>query len=222
MSSGIYCYIDKTNDEIIYIGKDSYIDKNIRNKAHFSKCNYNKQQINRVLQNNPNRYEYRILYMGDFNQDLLNTLEINSIAEESPKFNFTIGGDGIAGYNHTEDTKKKMAESQKGDKNPMKNPETAKKVSEALTGRRGPETNMWGKHHSKETKTQISIKGSQQKNTTGYYRVHKRKSNRYKQGFTYRYRYPDDNGKIKEISSVDIKKLEEKVKEAGLEWIKFE
>ena len=34
MSCGIYCYIDKKTNNIIYIGKDSYIDKQIRNKDH--------------------------------------------------------------------------------------------------------------------------------------------------------------------------------------------
>lgn len=243
--SGIYAYIDKKTGEIVYIGKDSHIYKNSRNKAHFSKSKYDEQPINRILQNNPDRYEYKVLYMGNFDQELLNILEVNSIAEHNPMFNFTDGGDGTLGYNHTEDakskisdamkgqqhflghehtqeTKNQMAESKKGDKNPMKNPETAKKVSEALTGRRGPETNMWGKHHTKETRTQISKKKSRQQNTTGYYRVRKAKTNSCKQGFYYRYRYYDDNGKRKEISSVDIKKLEEKVKKAGLEWMKFD
>lgn len=245
MTSGIYCYIDKTNDEIIYIGKDSYIDKNKRHICHMLPSKYNEQHINKILQNNPDRYEYKILYAGDFDDTLLNTLEINSIAEENPKFNFTIGGDGCKGYKHTEDAKRKISNAMKGnqnflgkkhkqeskdkiskskigDKNPMKNPEIAKKVSKALKGKRGSETSFYGKHHSESTKKQISHKKSHQQNTSGYYRVYKSKTNTCKQGFYYRYRYYDSDGKRKYISSVDIKKLEEKVKKAGLEWIKFE
>lgn len=59
------------------------------------------------------------------------------------------------------------------------------------------------------------------KNTTGYYRVSKNKNSIYKQGFVYRYRYYDENGKQKVINSVDLKKLEVKVKERGLPWKKL-
>lgn len=245
MVSGIYAYIDKMNDEIVYVGKDSYIHEDKRHKAHLCECKYKEQQINKVLQNNPDRYDYKILYVGNFNKDLLNALEINTIAEHNPMFNFTNGGDGIVGYTHTEEAKQKISKAMKGnkyflgkkhkqeskdkmskskigDKNPMKNPETAKKVSKALKGRKGPETSFYGKHHSESTKKQISHKKSHQQSTSGYYRVYKSKSNACKQGFYYRYRYYDSDGKRKYISSVDIKKLEEKVKEAGLEWIKFE
>lgn len=58
-------------------------------------------------------------------------------------------------------------------------------------------------------------------NTTGYYRVSRAKSERVKQGFVFRYIYKQ-NGKRKEISSVDIKKLEEKVKKRGLVWRKIQ
>jgi len=59
---GIYCYQDTQNDnEIVYIGKDSNIDRNIRYNAHKKPSQYNCQQINRVIQNNPNRYKYKIL-----------------------------------------------------------------------------------------------------------------------------------------------------------------
>lgn len=245
MTSGIYYYIDKTNDEIIYIGKDSYIDKNKRHICHMSPSKYNEQHINKILQNNPDRYEYKILYAGNFDDMLLNALEINSIAEENPKFNFTMGGDGCKEYKHTKDAKIKISNAMKGkqnflgkkhkqeskdkiskskigDKNPMKNPEIAKKVSKTLKGKRGPETSFYGKHHSESTKKQISHKKSHQQNTSGYYRVYKSKTNACKQGFCYRYRYYDNDGKRKYISSVDIKRLEEKVKKAGLEWVKFE
>ena len=66
------------------------------------------------------------------------------------------------------------------------------------------------------------IKMSQVNNTTGYFRVSKRKANQYKQGFIWQYAYIDDNGKSKKISSVDLKKLEKKVVSKGLIWIKFD
>lgn len=57
-------------------------------------------------------------------------------------------------------------------------------------------------------------------NTTGYYRVDKQVGKRYKNGFTYRYSYNDDNGKVKTLKSTNIEKLEKKVKEKGLKWQK--
>lgn len=90
-----------------------------------------------------------------------------------------------------------------------------------------------GKHLSKETKRKIGdancgkkrsmenkLKSSKKRNTSGFFRVHKRKSKSCKQGFEYVYRYYE-NGTRKEISSVDIKRLEQKVKKKNLEWIKF-
>jgi hypothetical protein len=47
------------------------------------------------------------------------------------------------------------------------------------------------------------------------------KSSRCKQGFTWVYQYQDDNGKQKGVSSIDLKKLEAKVKEMGLAWYKL-
>ena len=57
------------------------------------------------------------------------------------------------------------------------------------------------------------------KNNTNYFRVSVRRDSRFKNGFTYCYQYYDETGKRRQINSVDIKKLEEKVKSKGLEWI---
>ena len=76
---------------------------------------------------------------------------------------------------------------------------------------------MTGNHHKLESMINIS-KGH---NSSGYFRVTIDKRNDTKQGFIYVYRYYEDY-KPKKIRSVDIKKLEEKVKAKGLEWIKFD
>lgn len=99
---GIYQYKDLKTNEIVYIGKDSNIDKPYnRDSTHKSPAHYNDQSFNRALQNNPERYVYEIIYAGDFSSDMLNVLEINAISEfkllhngERPKFNYTDGGDG--------------------------------------------------------------------------------------------------------------------------------
>ena len=59
-----------------------------------------------------------------------------------------------------------------------------------------------------------------QSKDSNYFRVSKKKDSRYKKGFTWRYCYYE-NGKQKYIGSVDIKKLEKKVREKGLPWIKL-
>lgn len=61
---------------------------------------------------------------------------------------------------------------------------------------------------------------SKSKNTSGFYRVSKIKKSNSKQGFIWVYRYYE-NGKRQWISSVDIEKLEQKVKARELPWIKY-
>ena len=75
--------------------------------------------------------------------------------------------------------------------------------------------------HTDKTKKQISKNLSKRNNTVGYYNVSKQNRKKYKQGFIYRYHYIKD-GKTQAIYSIDINKLEQKVKNKGLEWIKFE
>lgn len=62
---------------------------------------------------------------------------------------------------------------------------------------------------------------SSESNETGIFRVIKRKSNRYKQGFIYVYRY-NENKRRKSIQRTDLVSLEKEVKKRGLAWIKYE
>lgn len=246
---GIYCYVDKKDNSIVYVGKDSNIHEDKRHKSHFHPSQYNKQQINRVLQNNPDRYTYQVLVFDVKDDDTLNDLEIQYIRQLHPKFNYTKGGDGLLGFKHSEETRKKISEKIKDENHHMygnhHSEETKKKISEnnarywqdktfseehckniskSLTGKKFSEEHkkkiskaLKGKKISDGTKDKISKSKSKVQNTSGYYRVCKAKNKRYKQGFRWSYQYYE-NGKHKEISSVDIKKLEEKVKEKGLEW----
>ena len=77
--------------------------------------------------------------------------------------------------------------------------------------------NMSGNHHKLESMINIS-KGH---NSSGYFRVTIDKRNDTKQGFIYVYHYYEDY-KPKKIRSVDINKLEEKVRAKGLEWFKLD
>lgn len=218
ITCGIYCYIDKNDNQIVYVGKDSNIDRSIRHKAHYESSKYNVQPINRILQSNPDRYTYQVLVWNVDSQERLNALEIQYIQQLKPKFNFTDGGDGISGFRHSEKTKKKISEANKGktpwNKGKTHSEETRKKMSESLKGENNP---MYGKRHSEETRKKISESKSKAQNTTGFYRVSKQKNSSCKQGFTWRYKYYDNNKPIA-IKSTDLKKLKEKVKAQNLPW----
>ena len=116
---GIYAYFDTKYDSYNYVGKDSHIDKNRRNYRHNHSYYYGEQSINRILQNNPKRYEYYKLIelSDDFTDDDLNDLEsvfideLNTYHYDNPYgFNFTKGGDGSKGYKFSEEHRKKLSE----------------------------------------------------------------------------------------------------------------
>ena len=139
---GIYAYWDNKLSQYVYIGKDSHIYKNERHNVHLSPSMYDAQQINRILQNNPERYEYRILMEGDYSDKQLNKMEkflikhFKTFKYDYPErhvFNFTEGGDGMSGFKHTEETKRKLSEVKKGK---HYSPETEFKKGE----HRSPET----------------------------------------------------------------------------------
>lgn len=194
MAKGIYCYIDKKDNQIVYVGKDSNIHRNIRHKEHRQLSSYHKQVINRVLQNDINRYQYRILWMiDDCTTNHLNQMEIYFINKYNPRFNFTQGGDGINGYRHTTQAKEKISKAKLGVKNPNYNKrmsiETRKKMSES---------------HN---------------NTSGFYRVYKFESSTYKKGFGWRYQYVDNSNRRFNVSATSLSILKQKVLDKNLEWL---
>ena len=172
MTRGIYTYVDKKNNEIVYIGKDSNIDTNERHKQHFQPSKYNERPINRILQNNPDRYIYQVLWeIDDCTNNHLNQMEIYYIKKYNPQFNFTDGGDGMTGFKHSEETRKKMSENNarywkgktlseetrkkisEAKKGKTHSEETRKKMSEANKSKNNP---MYGKTHSEETRKKMS------------------------------------------------------------------
>jgi group I intron endonuclease len=73
-------------------------------------------------------------------------------------YNLTWGGDGIYGYNHTEEAKKKMSEMKIGCKGRMKTEEEKRKIGEKNKINSIGNKNMLGKHHTEETKRKMSEK----------------------------------------------------------------
>lgn len=226
MTSGIYCYINKDTNQVIYVGKDSYIHYSIAHKRHLSASQYKSQKINQVLQNTPQKYQYKILKQGNFSDALLSALEVIYIKRygtyenrkghgKSYGFNFTIGGDGTRGWHHAVKTKQKIRESQLGEK-----------------------SSNYGKHLSEEHKKKISIgnKGQKRPNgaydksfnekitrskamtSTGFFRVSKERDPTTKNGFIWRYFYENKNTPRKKIRRVNLSKLKEAVLQKDLEW----
>lgn len=214
--NGIYGYYDKKNQQMMYIGQSNDIER--RHRDHIRPSRYNEQVVNRVLQNNPERYELVIIKsrpgFSKEDRDILEKHYIefyNTFADN--KFNFTTGGDGGL---FSEETRKKISEALKGKNNPnygKKNPELSKRNSQNI----GPNNPFYGKHHSEETKRKMSLS----RNSTGYRRVSLVICPDCKSGKKYRYRYYNDDGNRKEISSVNLEKLKEKVLEKGLPWEKL-
>ena len=103
--------------------------------------------------------------------------------------------------------------------NSIKNLEMMTHAEHSSLHDKGENHPFFGKNHSLESMEKMS---KAQKNTTGYFRVYKQKSKTCKQGFLFCYRYYDGEGKRKQIYSIDLDKLEEKVKAKNLEWRKLE
>lgn len=103
---------------------------------------------------------------------------------------------------------------------------------------RGKQHPRYGKKHKSETKQLISqaskknwknkdyrenvaLRLSESHNSTGYFRVHKSKDKRYVKGYRYIYQY-QMNGKVKRFVATNIPKLEIKIKNNNLPWIKLQ
>lgn len=199
MVSGVYL-IENKNTKQKYIGQSINIER--RWKEHCRGKSYETSYIDNAMSKyKKENFTIIILYESQ-DKDLLLAMEKYYIwkydtYKNTFHYNLTPGGE--------------QPPILKGKKNPNYNKkinkETKNKISKAHKG----------KKHSEKIKQKMS----KAKNISGYYRVGKSKDKRCKQGFIWRYRYCDENGKHKAITSTDIKKLEKKVKEKGLIWIKF-
>ena len=181
VTKGIYLFWDKKYEQVIYGGR---FTGRQRIKEHFYPYRRNEQQINKYVQNHPDRIDSVIFCeFDDISDNDLNQLEMETIKlfklnrykyPDSHVFNFTDGGGGISGFTHSEESKNKMSEANSGENHPNYekhlSEETKKKISEARTGttlseetkkkmsvaKSGENNPMFGKHHSEEGKKKIS------------------------------------------------------------------
>lgn len=192
-NGGFYGMRCKAND-YYYIGASKNPQQRFRD--HKSSLE-RRQHHNYKLQNAYDQYgkdafEYFILNDGYSSQFQLDLYEDHIIDWYRPNV-FNIRRGGSRGSN-ADETRQKMSEANKGEKN-----------------------GMYGRHHTEESKKKNSITQSRRNNKTGLYRVHKEQCPKCKKGFRWIYQYYKNN-KCKTISSVDIDKLEQKVKAQGLSW----
>lgn len=237
---GIYCIVNRSTSQM-YIGQS--IDINKRFKEHIKGKHLHCSYIDKAIAKyGPDSFDFKVL--EECEEAELNTKEKEYISKydtfNNPKhYNLTSGGEiapskipAIAkkigqaqtGKVVSEETKKKQSMAKLGNNNPKywlgktRSEETKAKIAIAKTG----ENNyMYGKNHSLETKQKMSESISKKRNTSGYYRVYKQKGDNYKQGFRWVYRCKV-NGQNICYKSVDLKKLEKKVKEKGLPFFKLE
>lgn len=205
----------------MYIGQSINIEKRFKDHCYNSPSSvqYIDRSINKYGKNN---FEFKILC----------ECPEEKLDEEEKKF-INLYGTYNQGYNLTKG----------GETSPAKDPNVAKKISESNrcrilseeTKRKISESKKgqvpWNKgkkcpqlqgenHHRYGKNMDIGsrLKIANNKTSTGIYRVIKETCKKCKFGFNYRYEYMV-NGKRNRIRSVDIEKLEKRVKEKGLEWI---
>ena len=109
-------------------------------------------------------FKKEILYSRIQYRETADDMERFSIAKErklgKAEYNLADGGEGLSGYKHSEEYKRKKSEQNKGENNPNygkhHSEEARKKMSEARKKYVGENHPMYGKHHSEETKKKMS------------------------------------------------------------------
>jgi group I intron endonuclease len=114
-----------------------YIGQSINIKSRFSKyykkhCKEQPLLYRSLKKYGSDSHSFEVLISGDFNQELLNELEIhyiNLFNSFQKGLNLTKGGGGRRGLAHSEESKLKMSESAK-----KMSEETKRKISQSKTG----------------------------------------------------------------------------------------
>lgn len=161
--------------------------------------------------------EEAIIHHIDENK-LNNSIENLELMDRHSHVSLHFSGENnpMYGKHLSEETKQKISNTLKGRELPK---ETRVKIIDAHTNRFV--NNDKSIHLRGERTLEECIANSKRQNTSGYFRVTKGKNSACKQGFTWCYKYYDENGKQQNITCVDIDKLKQKVLSKGLEWIDY-
>jgi len=165
----IYKITNKINGKI-YIGQ-TIKSLNARISNHISDALANKYNVHfhsALRKYGADNFEWGIIAECD-DIDELNRLEIYFIGwydTYNNGYNMTMGGEGISGWKHTEEAKRKNSEAHKGGNHPMygKHPteETRKKLSVSKKGENNPN---YDKHPTEETRRKMSEANKGEKNS---------------------------------------------------------
>lgn len=152
VTKGIYLLWDKKYEQVIYAGR--FTNKK-RIKVHFYPSKKDEQQINRYIQSYPERIdsvifcEFDDIFDNDLNQLEIEIIELFKLNRykypNSHVFNFTDGGEGMSGHQHTEETKRRIGESKKGIPRRL---ETIEKISKNHADVSGKNNPMYGRNRS--------------------------------------------------------------------------
>lgn len=197
MVCGVYIIKNKSNGKL-YVGKSISIKRRWYQHKYELKDNIH---FNDHLQNSWNKYteeNFSFEVLEECKPEELNDLEkyyIKKYDSMNPEYGYNLESGGSAQKQVRKETRTKHSEATKGDNNPM-----------------------YGKHHTDGAIEKISEGNSRATTSTGFYRVSKQINKKYKQGFIWRYVYPDENKKRKPITSICLWKLMLKVISKGLPW----
>jgi group I intron endonuclease len=114
-------------------------------------------------------FEFEVIYCSKDGEHTLNVMEprfielYNTFYKTGHGYNMTLGGGGALGLHVSPETRRKMSESRKGEKNGFYNkthdPQTRARMSKAAKERpprKGEEAPNFGRQHKEESKLQIS------------------------------------------------------------------
>lgn len=227
MKSGIYVITNLINGKM-YIGQSTNLKKRlISHRWILNQGNHYNTHLQRAWDKyGEKNFSFRVLERCPKEQ--LNFYEKAYITlwhTTDRDFGYNLESGGSSNQTSSEETKMKISKAMKGR---TLSEEHKRRIGEAQLGEKH---HMFGKHLSDEQKKKLSIAGqgrefskesleklSKTKGNTGFFHVSKTLSEKYRQGYFYRYHYYIDN-KRKSFSAPTIKELKKKVKEKGLEWI---
>lgn len=145
VKNGIYGYYDTKENQMVYIGQSKNIS--LRHSHHLNSIYYNNQVINRILQNNPDRYELVIiksrLNFSKEDRDILEKhyIEFYNTFNDDNKFNYTPGGDFAPST--VPEIAKKISKSMSGQNNPNYGKKKPRIIQEKLSKYRAKKSNVW-------------------------------------------------------------------------------